>query len=272
MEDKEFRIEVLVTTMHQHDMTKYEQMNLQTDAVIANQTDYNGYEEREINGYRGKMISSETRGLSRNRNIALALSSGDLLVFADDDMVFKDGYEKLIRDEFQTHPEAEAIMFAVNIIALGKGKIATARKKITEFTRATRKFLGAYGVCGLAIKADTLKRSCLCFHERFGAGTENYCGEDTIFLQKILCNKVPFYLSPVIIADIDQSESTWFDGFTKKRFYVNGRILAACYPHVSRLLAVRSAYRFSKRQKSMRFFAILKAYWKGIKDYEHHNF
>ena len=42
------KVEVLVTTMHQSDLQKFTQMNLQADAVIANQTDRNGYAEAEI--------------------------------------------------------------------------------------------------------------------------------------------------------------------------------------------------------------------------------
>ena len=33
------RLEVLVTTMFEKDESKYESMNLQTDAIIANQSD-----------------------------------------------------------------------------------------------------------------------------------------------------------------------------------------------------------------------------------------
>ena len=44
------KIEVLVTTMHQSDITKYHEMNLQTDAVIANQADRCGYDEYSVGG------------------------------------------------------------------------------------------------------------------------------------------------------------------------------------------------------------------------------
>ena len=38
------KLEVLVTTMHQKDISKYISMNLQTDAVIANQADRENFE------------------------------------------------------------------------------------------------------------------------------------------------------------------------------------------------------------------------------------
>ncbi|MDO4385963.1 MAG: glycosyltransferase family A protein [Clostridia bacterium] len=105
------KVEVLVTTMYEVDFNKYTQMNLQTDAVLANQTDKNAYAETEIRGRCVKLVSTDTRGVSRNRNLALMHASpdADYLLFADDDLVFVDGYEKLVLGEFEKHPEAEAI-------------------------------------------------------------------------------------------------------------------------------------------------------------------
>jgi len=267
MTEQKKALEVLVTTMHQQDTQKYDEMHLQTNAVIANQTDANDYREEEKNGHTVKMISTNTRGLSRNRNIALSLSTGDLIMFADDDLVFRDGYEHLVLDEFRKHPEAESIAFAMEVIAIADAKKAINSKVSNHFRHAGRRELARLGVCGLVIRKDILQKYCLHFNETFGAGTEDYCGEDTIFLQTMLKKKIKIFLSPVIVADIDKSESTWFDGFNRKRFYVNGKILAATYPYLARLLAVRSAYKFSKRQKEVKYTDILKCYWQGIHDY-----
>ena len=55
------RLAVLVTTMNEQDHSKYSEMNLQTDAVIANQADFEGFTETEKEGWyvfdkHGKMI------------------------------------------------------------------------------------------------------------------------------------------------------------------------------------------------------------------------
>jgi len=107
------KVEVLITTMHQHNSDLYRKMNLQTDAVIANQADVSGYKETVINNHRVRLITTDSRGVSRNRNIAIAHSSqdADVLLFSDDDLIFNDGYEEQITDEFLKHPEAEAIKF-----------------------------------------------------------------------------------------------------------------------------------------------------------------
>ncbi|MBR2937035.1 MAG: glycosyltransferase family 2 protein [Oscillospiraceae bacterium] len=257
------KIDVLVTTMHQQDFSKYSQMNLQTDAVIANQANSNSYAEQEINGHTVKLVTTNTRGTSRNRNIALCHSTAEYVLFSDDDLVFVEGYKQLIQSEFANHPEADAIKFNLYNISSTR-KISM--KQIEKFEPATRRNMGGSGVWGLVIKRDVLIRNNLYFREDFGPGTENYCGEDTIFLQKLVNAKIGFFRSPIVIAGIDQTTSTWFDGHNEKYFMVNGKILASIYPHIACLLAIRSAYRFSKRSDcKMSFIKTLKCYFSGIK-------
>lgn len=258
-------LQVLVTTMHKNDMSKYKSMNLQTDAVIANQADRNEYCEAEINGHQVKMITTDTRGTSRNRNIALAHSSqkADLILFSDDDLVFSDGYEDKIFAEFEKHPEAEAIKFNIHDLSTTR-KISM--KRIECFEKATRRNMSSSGVCGLVVKRDIIKANNLHFHENFGPGTPNRNGEDTIFLMEMLDKGVALYRSPIDIAGIDQMESSWFSGFKEEYFQTAGKILYTCYPRIAHLLAIRSAYKFSKREKcTLQFNEILKNYYIGIR-------
>lgn len=257
------RVEVLCTTMHQTGFDKYFEMNLQTNAVIANQSDGNSYEEQTLGGNCVRLITTDTKGLSRNRNIALSFSSGEFLMFADDDMRFVDGYEKIVINEFSRHPEAKAIKFFVESSRDGR---QVGYKCPDRFKKATRRNTSSSGVVGLAMRGETLKRYNLHFNELFGAGTDNYCGEDTIFLQDILNNKIPFYISPVKISDIHQGESSWFKGHNEKFFTVAGKVFHTTYPKLCYLLAVRSAYRFSKRSScDLKFRKILSCYLKGIR-------
>ena len=255
-------LEVLVTTMHQSDMKKYSEMNIQTAAVIANQADKNAYAEMKIDGHTVKMVTTDTRGLSRNRNIALVYSSSEYIVFSDDDVIFVDDYEKLIEEEFAKHSDAEAIKFYVE-------NIDTVRplswKCPATFAKATRRNISSAGVLALVIRSDVLRKLNLFFHESFGAGTENFCGEDTIFLQRMINEGVNFYVSPVKIAEIDQSESSWFTAYDRKYFETAGMVLKTIYPRMAHFIVIRSAYRFSKRKKcNMKFVDILKSYYRGM--------
>ena len=259
------KVEVLVTTMHQSDFSKYSQMNLQTDAVLANQTDKNGYSEMVINGCTVKMVSTDSRGLSRNRNIAMAHVSqkAEYVLFSDDDLVFVDGYEQLILDEFEKHPEAEAIKF--NIHDLSKTRKISMRR-IEQFEKATRRNMSSSGVWGIVVKRDTLKKHNLHFHENFGTGTENFCGEDTIFLMEMLDKKVRLYRSPVDIAGIDQTESTWFKGHNERYFTTVGMVLGTIYPVLAYPMAIRSAWKaYQRKDSGMGYWEILACYYRGIR-------
>lgn len=265
------KIEVLVTTMHQTGFEKYLQMNLQTDAVIANQTNRNFYEEKVINGHMVKLVSTDGRGTSRNRNIALALSSGDLLMFSDDDLKFVDGYEKMVIEEFEKHPEADAIQFSLNVISISETKKTdkNGRKPVKkEFHRVNRHDLGGAGVCGVVVKKEVIQRKSLFFNESFGPGTKNYCGEDTIFLQEMIKKRVRVFSSPVVIADIDKSESTWFEGYTERYFETGGMVIGTIYPILSYLIVLRSAFMFFKKDNvNFSLLNILRCYYRGIRNH-----
>lgn len=260
------KLQVLVTTMHQTDLSKYTQMNLQTDAVIANQSDRNEILAKTINGCNVQMVTTATRGTSRNRNVALAHTNQktEYILFSDDDLIFVDGYEQLISDEFSRHPEAEAIKFNIHDLSATR-KISM--RCISAFEKATKRNMSSSGVCGLVIRADVLKKYNLRFREDFGPGTENYCGEDTIFLMKMLKKRIKFYRSPIDIAGVDQTESSWFQGYNEKYFTTTGKVFRVIMPKLAYLLAVRGAYRFSKRDNcTMGFSQILKCYIKGIQE------
>lgn len=259
------KVQVLVATMHASDFSKIESMRISSDVFFANQADGYSYMKKEFNGHVAEMLTTQTRGLSRNRNLALTNSGlhAEYLMFADDDMIFTEDYEDIILGEFEKHPEAEAIKFRIENIDHVRKSDASPIKK---FKRATVKNITAFGVCGLAIRRDTLLKRNLHFNESFGTGTENYCGEDTIFLQEIVKKKIPFYLSPIKIADVNQEESTWFEGYNEKYFEVAGMVLASVFPRLSWLLAIRSAYHFAKRKRcTLKFGKILKSYYSGIR-------
>lgn len=261
------KLEVLVTTMHQTNFSKYYDMNLSTNAVIANQADCNSEKEEIIHGHTVKLVTTDTRGLSLNRNTAISNISNttEYIIFADDDLRFYDDYEQTVVSAFEKAPQADAIKF--NLKCVSERKIAMSA--IKDFHRATRKEVTSWGVCGLAMKASALKNSGLFFNERFGTGTENYCGEDSIFLQELFKHKIAVYASPEYIAEIDQSESSWFKGHDEKYFTVNGMVLSEIYPLLCYPLVLRSAYKFSKRKNcNLPFLTILKCYLKGIKKNE----
>lgn len=261
-------IEVLIATMHQFSNSKYNEMNLNTSAVLANQADCFEVAEEYLGKSHLKRITTPFRGASRNRNTAIEYidDETDVILFADDDMIMVDDYEKIINNEFLCHPEAEAIHFSLEEISKVR---AITLNKPTQFRKATRLNTGSWGVCGLAIKCNKLRAANVRFNENFGPGTVHDHGEDTIFIQQLLKSGVKTYMSPTVIANIDQSQSSWFIGYTTKYFEVGGRVLANIYPCLCYLIALRSALKFNGNPRcKMPFVNILHCYINGITSYK----
>ena len=58
-----------------------------------------------------RVIQLEGRGLSRNRNYALAHASGDILKICDDDEVWEQAYFDTILETYRLHPDYDIVHF-----------------------------------------------------------------------------------------------------------------------------------------------------------------
>jgi len=105
------RVEVVCVTMGQKDLTIAEKMHITGDAVFGNQADGFRKEVQTRDGQTVKMITTDTRGVGVNRNIALLHAAGDILLFADDDICYADGYADGVRRAYAQHPDADMILF-----------------------------------------------------------------------------------------------------------------------------------------------------------------
>lgn len=259
------RIEVLIATMHNDNPNKlYKDMNLSTDAIIINQCDSNNYKELKINDNVVKCYSFNERGLSRSRNNALLRCTGDILCLADDDVVYSNTYKDDIVKEFENHPKADAIVF--NVLSNVKSRSG---KRINKFAKVGKMESREYGSVHIAIKRNALLSRNVYFNILFGSGSTFNCGEDTIFLKELLDKKLKLYKSPVIIGNVDMSDSTWFKGYTKEYFNNKGAVIACAYPHIKYLLIFIQSIRNSKKRLGSykNFFEIFDWYCEGVKNY-----
>jgi len=194
-------------------------MNLQTDAVIANQAGFTAYEEKRIDGNLVRFVTTETRGLSFNRNIALAYSKADIIVFADDDQRFIEGYQSIIEKAFDQLPDAVAIKFYCESTNPDR---PLSYKQPKSIKRATKRTIMSAGMPCFAVKRDFLMKSNLFFNITLGSGAEIYCGEDSVFLNDLIKKKAKVYLSPTLISYVSQDGSSWFDGYNERFFLSAG--------------------------------------------------
>lgn len=262
-------IETLITTMHQKDDNKFFEMNIETNAIIANQAEDYYYCKKEHNGNCVKFITTATKGVSINRNIAISYAEADIVLFADDDMVFLDGYKKAVLDEFERHPEADAIKFYSNSTNELR---PLAYKQPDKFVKASKRTLMPCGVIGLAVKREVLLKTNSFFHTNIGPGTDILSGEDSVFFSELLEKKVGVYLSPKHISIVKQEDSSWFTGYTDKYFISIGYIYSCIYKKLAILATLRRSWKMRKSGCEQGFFKRISLMKKGIKKHKkgHH--
>jgi len=254
------KIETLVVTTEQKDYSLFSNMNIQTDAIIGNQCDRNEVKELEENGHIVKWISLAERGVGLNRNTVLMRSTADLCVFADDDMVFHDGYPKVVEELFEKYPEADVILFNLD-------EHNGCRHKNHKVIKINSTNYGKYGAARLAFRRQQVFMAGVSFHLMFGGGAKYSCGEDSIFLYDCLKRGLKVVAVPVAIACLhDKRESTWFSGYNDKYFFDKGVVYGHIYGARAPFIAMYNCLKHSKRR--YKEYGAKKAFFKmceGIK-------
>lgn len=244
------KVEVLVAAMNQDDHSLVQRMNLQTDAIIGNQCGKNQIEDFLYKNNKIRYLSFNERGVGLNRNNALMRATGDICIFADDDMRFFDGYEKTVVQAFCENPKADVIVFNIK----EKEKIRHINRKNHRVNKFN--FL-RYGAARIAIKLDSIKKQGIYFNLCFGGGTEHSAGEDNLFLASCLKHKLKIYASKYYLAELlDCRESSWFKGYNKKYIQDKGLLFRIISPSFWFFLCLQDCIRHHKRYK-MSFFKTL---------------
>lgn len=196
------KVEILVATMYQKDLSKYKEMNIQTDAVFANQDDRSEYCEEKIDCNTVKMITTAQHGVGKNRNIALLYASYEICMFADDDLVYVDGYEQGVLVAFNELKDADIIIFNCESDSDRKPKINNiiSRVRLWNFT--------SYGTIRIAIRRESIIKNNINFTLLFGGGSRYGSGEDSLFLRESLKKGLKIYTHPYKIANVKQQSST----------------------------------------------------------------
>lgn len=104
-------VEILISCMYQNDFSIVKKSNIQSDAIIVNQTNIDKVEIKEYDFGIVKMISTTERGLSKSRNMALKNSTADFCVICDDDEVLTDNYVEMVEEAYN-QTNADVIVFA----------------------------------------------------------------------------------------------------------------------------------------------------------------
>ena len=238
------RIQVLVASMNQKDHSLIKRMNLQTDAIIGNQCDRNEIENFQFNGYQYTYLNFAERGVGLNRNNALMRADADICLFADDDIVYKDGYAKLIEDAFARHPDADILAFNLDQTQCHTEHFVPRRKKIKKEAKVGFLNCLRYGTARIAVKLKSVRLNGIAFNLCFGGGTQYCHGEDNLFITSCLSKGLKMYSIPETIASLTEERvSSWNSGFDERYVLDQGMLFRCMSKRFWKFLCLQDALR-----------------------------
>src|SRR5699024_4022011 len=253
-------LQVLLATMNQNDHSLLDRMNIQSDAIIANQTDKYDMEEFKYRDHKIRWFSFAERGVGLNRNNALMRANADISVIADDDMIYVDNYREIIKEEFERYPKADVIIF--NLIEEEPERYVIKKPYKVGYTNYMR-----FGAARIAFKTKSITKNNIFFNMHFGGGNEHSAGEDVLFLTECLKKGLNIMAVPVSIAYLSEvRESTWFKGYTDKFFKDKGVLFYYISKRWAYLLCLQFAIRYRQKFKKKRsVIEVFKIMVEGIK-------
>lgn len=219
------KFQILCVTMKQKDFSKIEEMNIHSDVIFANQSDTTAYDEKKIENHIAKMITTKTRGVGINRNLALCYADADICLLADDDVKYYDGLEEKIISEFEAHPDADVFIFHLDTDS-------DVRKlcKYSTTHRIGRFGKHPWGAVRIAFRLNSVRKSNIWFSALFGGGAKYSSGEDSLWIDCAYRAGLCVYVSHYTIGIVNMQDSSWFSGFNQKYYFSKGAFYMASYP------------------------------------------
>ena len=262
---------VLIACMHQCDHSILTRMNVQTDAVVINQTDFERIDKFSFLNKNGRscnvlFINTIERGLSKSRNLALKYAGDtDICLICDDDEILTENYENVILSEFQRNPGKSIIAFRFLIGDNPDHRI----KRFYEEQRSIG-YWSSHNISSVQIAfryADIMSEN-IRFDETLGAGVTCAGGEENIFMHTCLKRGMKILYSPKLIATVSFAQSSWAGNMYSKKYFEDFAYARGKEVYGKTFAAIFSVYYAFKKYKWYKGdFSVLSciiSMWKGI--------
>ena len=153
-----------------------------------------------------KSTESKAKGVAKSRNVVLKNTETRYLLFADDEIVFLSNGIKSAVSYLEANPDCDLVLAqAVDT----KGALRKAYPKgITKLTKFNSAKAATYE---MIVRVDSARNKGVAFDEYFGAGVENYLGDEYIFITDLLKKGGTATFLPITIAvhPEESSGSRW---------------------------------------------------------------
>ena len=227
------RLQILVAALNENTTTLANRMGLECDAIVINQCNETAESMYHYKSYQIKCYHRESRGVGRSRNEALEHADAALLLFSDEDIVYRPGYAKEVIAAFDRNPQADLILFNVR---QSEGRETYQNK---DNGRVRWYNYGRYPAYAVAARTQRLKESGVRFSLLFGGGADYSNVEDSLFLRDCLRKDLRIYRNIALIGCETKRDSTWFEGYTDRFFHDRGVLYHYLYGRMAYPFALR---------------------------------
>lgn len=128
-----------------------------------------------------RVLELQSMGVAKSRNEALRQAKGKYLIFADDDIIFKEDGLAAAVDYLELNPKVAFVLAqAVDEHGRLRKKYATAPTRLTSFNSAKA------ATYEMLVRVSASREKQVWFDESFGAGATNYLGDEYIFIVDLI--------------------------------------------------------------------------------------
>jgi hypothetical protein len=161
----------------------------------------------------------EGKGVTKSRNNAIRLATGDVGHFLEDDVIYSHSYIDCVKKTFEDNPELDVALFKIKT-GFGEPEYKSYPPKQVKL----KSKIFSVSTLEIAINLKSIKESGIRFDERFGAGQKLLIGSDeTIFVEDCLKKGLCVSFFPEYVAEHPYiSTINSIAKYDKRRAWVTG--------------------------------------------------
>ena len=195
------------------------------------------------------VVKTDTHGAAINRNNAMSHCTADIVLFADDDIIYTaDGLRQVI-DVFNTHPDIDLVTFEATHPCKPKYPKSICR---LEDPLPRGYWVSAYQI---AFRRKAIG-DLLC-HPEFGAGAAKFTGaDDELFLLSAIRRRLKCFFFPINICTHPDLSTGTTTNLSRGNLRAIGCYITIAYPRSFLLRLPLKAWRIYKKRQAGLFHAL----------------
>lgn len=190
--------------------------------IISHQYTEDKYKNIPAELKRGDITVSQIagRGVSKSRNNAIRLADGDIALFSDDDVTYRDSDINTVKEIFLHNKQVDVAIFKIRT-PVGEPEYKKYPDVIIEYKKAP-----CVGTVQISFRVDKIKEKKIIFDERFGAGQPLLIGNDEkIFLHDCISSGLKVFFFPEYVVEHPyESTSKGISKYDKRKISVVGGV------------------------------------------------